>query len=322
WQVKDGESYENPFGVTTDRAWMNPGINNAKVSEPTGPVDPQVAVLAVRSAKDKRPLAVLANYSLHYVGGNPPISADYFAAFANEMSRLLSASDDRYTGKAPFVGIMSNGTSGNINNVNFAATVPAGRLRAGQRIQEVATSVSEAAMKVFAKMQWQDHLTLDARETVLDLKVRKANAEELAAARQTLETGVKDKDGQWSDRKAIYARETVLLDAYPQAMPVILQAYRIGDLAITSIPCEVFVEIGLDIRKTSPFPGSFTVSLANGYNGYLPTKEHHALGGYETWRARSSYLEVPAAEKITAQLKTMLTELKSSGETAPKVSAN
>jgi neutral ceramidase len=34
--------------------------------------------------------------------------------------------------------------------------------------------------------------------------------------------------------------------------------------------------------------------------GYLPTAEHHALGGYETWRARSSYLEVDASRAITA----------------------
>jgi hypothetical protein len=51
------------------------------------------------------------------------------------------------------------------------------------------------------------------------------------------------------------------------------------------------------------------VSLANGYNGYLPTAEHHAAGGYETWRARSSYLEVGAAEQITMRLEAMAAAL-------------
>jgi hypothetical protein len=60
----------------------------------------------------------------------------------------------------------------------------------------------------------------------------------------------------------------------------------------------VFVEIGLDLKKNSPWKPSFTISLANGYNGYLPTVEHFQLGGYETWRARSSYLETNAAPKI------------------------
>ena len=60
-------------------------------------------------------------------------------------------------------------------------------------------------------------------------------------------------------------------------------------------PCETFVEIGLEIKKQSPLKPTFTIELANGYNGYLPTPEQHKLGGYETWRARSSYLEVDAA---------------------------
>jgi len=71
-------------------------------------------------------------------------------------------------------------------------------------------------------------------------------------------------------------------------VPVKLQVHRIGGLNIAAIPCEVFVEIGLDLKATKPLEELFTISLANGYNGYPPTPEHHALGGYETWRARSS----------------------------------
>jgi hypothetical protein len=61
-----------------------------------------------------------------------------------------------------------------------------------------------------------------------------------------------------------------------------------------SSPCETFVETGLAIKQASPLQPTFTIELANGYNGYLPTPEQHALGGYETWRAKSSYLAVDA----------------------------
>jgi hypothetical protein len=54
---------------------------------------------------------------------------------------------------------------------------------------------------------------------------------------------------------------------------------------------------------------TFTIQLANGYNAYLPTPEQHELGGYETWRARSSYLEVQAAPKITDTLLKLLEEV-------------
>ena len=60
----------------------------------------------------------------------------------------------------------------------------------------------------------------------------------------------------------------------------------------------MFTEIGLELKKKSPIKHTFTIELANGYNGYLPTPKQHELGGYETWRARSSYLEATASEKI------------------------
>jgi hypothetical protein len=65
------------------------------------------------------------------------------------------------------------------------------------------------------------------------------------------------------------------------------------------------VETGLRLKRTSPFVRHFTVSLANGYNGYLPQAADHELGGYETWRARSSYLEIEAEGRIVAALERM-----------------
>lgn len=308
WFMKEGKTYENPFGSLGDRVQMNPGYRSANVDRPSGPVDPAVAILAVRSAQDQRPLAVLANYSLHYVGGNPPISADYFAVFASELGKRLNAADARYEGKPPFVGIMSNGTSGNINNIDYSSE-PAPRRMPGEQIQIVAESVADSAMTAYQSLEFRADVPLAALETDLQLGVRKASPDELKAAKQTLETTPKDPDGQFSDRKAIYARETVLLDAFPETVPVKLQVLRIGELSIAAIPCETFVEIGLELKKQSPLGQHFTISLANGYNGYLPTAQHHEWGGYETWRARSSYLEVGAADKIVAELSQMLQKL-------------
>ena len=51
------------------------------------------------------------------------------------------------------------------------------------------------------------------------------------------------------------------------------------------------------------------MELANGSEGYIPTPEQHKLGGYETWRARSSHLEVDASTKIIAALDELLIEV-------------
>jgi len=65
------------------------------------------------------------------------------------------------------------------------------------------------------------------------------------------------------------------------------------------------------IKQRSPFQPTFTISLANGYHGYLPAAGDHRLGGYEAWRARSSYLEVDAAGKIVDAILGLLAALKS-----------
>jgi len=92
-------------------------------------------------------------------------------------------------------------------------------------------------------------------------------------------------------------------------MSLIIQALRLGDLGIAAIPCEVFVETGLAIQRQSPFKPTFTIELANGCSGYMPTPEQHRLGGYETWRARSSFLETDAAPKVCNALMELFRQL-------------
>ncbi|HVK15996.1 MAG TPA: hypothetical protein VM533_03545, partial [Fimbriiglobus sp.] len=166
----------------------------------------------------------------------------------------------------------------------------------GDRCRAVAETVAKAAKKAYDSIKHRHDLTLAAAEEELELKVRKPTEVEVGQAKGILAMA------QGRSLKGvgeIYARETVLLSAYPDMVKAKLQALRVGELGIAAIPCEVFTEIGLAIKAGSPLKPTFTIELANGYNGYLPTPAQHKLGGYETWRARSSYLEEEASEKIT-----------------------
>lgn len=314
WKMKPGTPLLNPFG-SQDKVLMNPGIGNPNLVEPAGPTDPEVAVISIQSL-DGRPLALLANYSLHYVGGTGKgeVSADYFGLFADRMQQMLGADHQG----PPFVAIMSNGTSGNINNVNFGG---------GQRspsppyrqMQLVANTVAAEAYKVLAGIQYQDWVSLGVQQKEIALGVRRPAKAEIKRAKEII---ARAKGPNMETREEIYARETVLMNDYPPQVSLILQTMRLGELAITAIPCEVFVETGLELKEKSPFKPTFSISLANGYNGYLPTPAHHQLGGYETWRARSSYLEVDAAPKITATLFDLLHKLKSTQPTGPPAATN
>jgi hypothetical protein len=92
---------------------------------------------------------------------------------------------------------------------------------------------------------------------------------------------------------------------WPTEVRVILQAFRIGDLGIATIPFETFAEIGLELKSISPIKPMFTIELANGAYGYLPTPRQHALGGYETWLG-TNRVEPRASEKIVARLVELL----------------
>ncbi|MBM3236490.1 hypothetical protein FJZ31_09345 [Candidatus Poribacteria bacterium] len=61
----------------------------------------------------------------------------------------------------------------------------------------------------------------------------------------------------------------------------------------------MFVEIGLEIKRQSPFQYTFVVELANDYVGYIPTVKAFDEGGYETMFARSSKLVPEAAVQFT-----------------------
>ncbi|MCS6977829.1 MAG: neutral/alkaline non-lysosomal ceramidase N-terminal domain-containing protein [Gemmatales bacterium] len=301
WKMEPGTISPDPFGRNTDRVKMNPGYQAKGLIEPAGPIDPDVSILAVQT-RDGKPLALLANYSLHYVGGVSPLSADYFGAFADRIAQLLEAPKE-------FVGIMSNGTSGDVNNINFAGPPPA-RQREFEQCKIVANSVAQAALEAYRRIEFKDHVPLAVAERDITLGVRRPTAEEVAQAKEIL---AQAKGPVLQTLPEVYARETVLLAEYPPSVPVKLQAMRVGDLGIAAIPCEVFAEIGLELKKRSPLQPMFTISLANGYNGYLPTPEQHKLGGYETWRARSSYLEVDASTKITATILELLNEVAMKG---------
>ena len=301
WFLKEPSNETNPFG-RVDQVRMNPGFNNPKVTKSAGPVDPEVSFLSVQSP-DGKPRAFLANYSLHYVGGTgADLSADYFGAFAEQIGQMLKAD---HSAKPAFVGIMSNGTSGDVNNVNFGLTMPP-KFEPFEKLKLVANSVATAAVAAHEKAEYRSSTTIAMRETEIELKVRKPSADDIAAAKERLS---KAGPFPYKTMPEVYARETLLLAEYPDTVKLKLQAIRIGELGIVAIPAEVFTEIGLEIKRRSPLKPTFTIALANGWNGYLPTPQQHELAGYETWRARSSYLEADASPKIVETLLKLLNEV-------------
>ena len=296
WFMKDGTIPPDPFGNTTDRVRMNPPAGSPDLVKPSGPVDPEVLALSIRTVAGE-PLAVLANYSLHYVGNIPAglVSADYFGEFARAIATRLSAGDE-------FVGILSNGTSGNINNIDFTKRRP--RKQPFEQVRNVAGKLADAVAGAYGEIEHSREAKLAMEQSEVTLMRRKPTPPILEQSRAILQ----DVTPSELTRRHIYAQRAINLHNGPDRVSVVLQAIGIGDLGIVTLPFETFVETGLAIKRASPLQKTFVISLANGAEGYLPTPEHHALGGYETWLG-TSRVETQASERIEEQLLSSLHRL-------------
>ena len=293
WFVTNPSLAANPFGGV-DQVRMNPPRGNAALDRQAGPVDPEISFLSVQRL-DGTPIALLANYSLHYVGGVPKgeVSADYFGCFAKEIEYLLGAGDVT----PAFVGMLSNGTSGDVNNIDFRNQNPK-RYKPYEKMQEVAQKVAQRVAEAHGDVEFHDWVKLAAAASELELQVRKPTPEMIEYLASVTDTEDAERRHR---REAIYAeRIDKIIDA-PESVEVPLQTLQIGDLGITAIPFEVFTEIGLELKESSPFEDTFTIELANGSFGYLPTPRQHRLGGYETWLG-TNFVQKDASNLIVQEL--------------------
>jgi hypothetical protein len=302
WFLHPGKMPPNPFGKL-DIVKMNPGTNPAVIDRPAGPVDPELMVLAVQNQK-RKPLALFANYALHYVGGvaERHASADYFGEFARVMPSRLRADQN-------FVAVMSNGASGDINNIPFLVNRPP--REPFEQIRIVARKAADTAYFAYKKIEtYENNVTLGMIERQLKLNYRRPSKDDVVAAKKILAITDKNEIAKLPKKAQNYARQTVRADEREEDfVEVTLQAIRIGDFAIVGSPFETFVEIGLDLKDRSPFSQTMVIGLANGRHGYLPTFEQHRLGGYETWLG-TNVVQKDASIILTDNLLEMLNELR------------
>ena len=302
WYLKEGKMPLNPFGKM-DAVKMNPGTGPEILERPAGPTDPDIDILSIQDPK-RKPLALFANYALHYVGGSPKaqISADYFGEFA----RVFPS---RVNGGPEFVAMMSNGASGNINNIPFNVVRPP--REPFEQIRIVAQKAADTAWLALRKIEkHRSDIEINMAQRNLVLKYRRPTDEQVAAARAVLAVTDKAAIERLPSLAQNYARSTIAAhERAEESITVQLQVIQLGDVAICGVPFETFVETGLDLKKRSPFSKTIVIGLANGRHGYLPTFEQHALGGYETWLG-TNVVQEDASVILTQNLLEMLGELK------------
>lgn len=290
--------YNRRFHMKDGSLRFNPGAPD-QIASVAGPTDPALPLLLVRRAEDGVALAVLANYSLHYIGdqAGDKISADYFGEF----SRLAA---ERFGESC--VALLTHGASGDINNINHQQLptpwYPA-QMALKERSQIIANMLLDEVQKAWAVADWQDEAKLGAMETTYEMGVRKIAGEEIEQAKREAA------DESLSLISRSYALERLHLLDYPDTMPQIVSCLRVGDWAAGTFTGEMFCQFGIDLKFASPFAVTAFIELANGYGAYVPTRYSNVLGGYETWLARSAFATPGSGEEMVALAANMLREL-------------
>jgi hypothetical protein len=268
---------------------FNPGVGNPDIIEPSGPVDPQVTALLVEDL-DGKAIALWACLSLHYVGvGNEhAISPDYFGDFADLAARWLG--DD-------CVGFLTNGTSGQVNNVDVR---PHEKVPHAEQRRRVASVVAGAAIQATLTQPRTDEV--EVRSAVLPQSItrRRLTADDIALANCILAIEHDDdlprEQFSYVRGQSIpetlarqYAAEAIELSDWPESIASEVQVIQIGDFGVVALPGEMFCEFGLALKAASPRQTTAVVSLANDYIGYCPTLAAFSEGAYETWAAKSAW---------------------------------
>src|SRR5262249_31164175 len=214
------------------------------------PVDDSLTLLALRAA-DGKPLAVLANFSMHYFGSGI-VSADYFGLFCAGLAKKIGGGEV----------MMSQGTSGDLMWMDY------GKPESDVPMERYAAELVDIAHEAYRKIEYKSDVPLKMKETKLTLDRRVPDEKRLEWAKKRLAALQGKKPTEQAD---IYAREAIFLHEEPKR-ELKLQAIRIGDFGICAIPNEVFAMTGLRIQAYAFIP-TCVIELANGSEGYIPPVE-------------------------------------------------
>ena len=284
WIFSPKHIQTDPFGNKTVRATMYAARHGLeKVTGESGPEDPELSVLSVQT-KAGHPLALLANFSMHYFGGGAK-GADYFGPYCDALEAKLSETTPKRT--RPVV-IMSHGCSGDIWRTD---------LRTGQTIQPIdafVTGMVDRTLKALRGTRDYTNATLGMEERRLPMNYR---VPDVALLEWSQKVAASFEGRLPKTQTEVYAMEQIKLHEL-QSTEVVVQAIRIGPVAIATTPNETYALTGLKLKRQSPGQHTMVIELANGGDGYIPPPEQHVLGGYNTWPARTAGLEVQAEPRI------------------------
>jgi neutral ceramidase len=295
---QEGLSFNRRFFMKDGTVRFNPGKLNPEIVRPAGPIDPDVGMLLLHNAADNRPLASLTVFALHLdtVGGTE-YSADYPCYLQQALRQKLGER---------FVSLFGNGTCGDINHIDVSHNRPQKGHEEAQRIGETLGATVAAELQ---KLKDLKRPSLAVRSEMVSAPLQQATAEDIAWADEAIKN-VGTPALPFLDQVKAYKIKSLqsLAAKSDKTLPMPVQVFRLGDdVAVVGLPGEVFADLGLAIKRASPFATTLVIELCNDSPSYVPTRKAFAEGSYETVNSR---VQPGGGEMLVAAAVRLLNELK------------
>jgi hypothetical protein len=274
----------------------NPGKGNPSILKPAGTIDPDVPVLYFETT-DRKPVATYVNYAVHLDNiGEPLISADMPAT----LGRCLAD----YKG-TEMVTLFTAGCCGDVNHINVQWKEPQ---RGFGNPARMGTILAGEVLRTWPRLTPVEAIAIRVKSTTVSLALPALEKGDVEKARATVARMSGEPRGRPAFMEMVQAfkvLDVATRDGKPHEVEV--QAIALGNqVALVSMPGEVFTELGLAIKQDSPFATTVIAELANGLLGYIPSRRAYAQGNYEVVSARcaegSGERLVDAAVKLLKDL--------------------
>jgi hypothetical protein len=286
-------SFNRRFHMRDGSVRFNPGVLNADIIRPAGPIDPQVSAIWFTPNGSAKPAAAIVSFALHLdtVGGTE-YSADY-PKFAEDQLRTSLGPE--------FTLLFGTGTCGDINHIDVTT-------RNRRTAAEIGHLLGETTARIVSgdTPLPKDGPALAVRSATIEVPLQKYSAEEIDVARKNMDL-IGGRELPFLDQ----VKACTIMDLQgrgAETWPLEVQVFRLSrETAIVTLPGEVFVELGLAIKAASPFATTLVIELTNDSPAYVPTKKAFAEGSYEIVNSR---IHPGGGEKMVEAAVLLLNELK------------
>ena len=180
----------------------------------------------------------------------------------------------------------------------------AGMRKAGKRIANEIIEVYNEGLD-----EAQTDVVFEHRIENMQLPLRRATLEQEIAAKKAIREYLQDKEGDvdYNDAANLQVHLGILarmkVQEVMETLDTEVHLIRLGTIAIATNPFELFLDYGNQIKARSVAEQTFLVQLANGAEGYLPTKKAELGGHYSAFISSGQIGHVGGDQLVRETLK-------------------